>query len=730
MTSYSVRLDSRDYDEKFTDAADRVQTGKRKNRYRKKTDRTNEAAQVLQKEEEIKKGEVSLRVERVLSITQCVASKMKTEQSDEESQVEEDVQKGVEDSDSDDRVTKAEKSDSEAPVEDDEAESEVRLDEVAVSDGENQLIRERLGAEQSSVKERSNSKDSPKAEKQQVKRRTSVENQKNEKTNDSGKKAETPSQAQLMHFLSQNIHDLSPDIQKKFQLFLEDKQRVVAGFQSVVESHNTNYDTEPQKKKAEVREEYSALREKDKKELQDLFNDFGKCEKVFADRIKALQKAISTYEFESTFWNECINGNDSWFSSLRSFKLAIDDRYGAKFKFWQIDEALKIFKPAAAQEAPVSSDAPPTQSSGKVEESRIIIVQAKGEDSPSLHSRLKQILFDLVKLKAEVLICNASLKKKAVDLAENRDLPQNYYFAHKNQFEQIKARINALEKDAVANRLKEIEEAMRIESCTPNSPQFKAFQQERIQLPKLDQEISGKLKQITNLLNERKALFNLSDEEPKEAIPSLRMGQTSNKALDLAFQVTCLSEEILLQNSWVETIPMEQRQVYYQDFHLLSEALKLSKAIFEAGDLRTQLEVIDTAVSTYRSYIAILARGDNKIKAHFDFIQKLSLQRAGWDVEKLPPVLPPSTAQTKSQAATTTTTSTTTSTPAASTATTSTTTSTTTTTATTTPTTTTNTSTTTAAPTIATTTTTPATSMATATTSSTTTTAQTTASKK
>lgn len=455
---------------------------------------------------------------------------------------------------------------------------------------------------------------------------------------------------------TQNIHNLQPGFQTSFEKFMDRKLGEIAAFQCVFQTNNRRFLGEKNLSRAEIRDKFLALREKEKTQFQSHFEDYEKCAQIFGERIKVLQKAIAQLNLESSFLQQCITGNDSYFNSFSLIKLEMGYRYGANFRLWEINSALEARKAAIGINDKESATAT----------AEVALVTPSSLD----FNTLTQISSDIDELKEEVIISNEAFKSATAELVDNSELSKKFYVFHKQRLNAIETQIAGIQKEKkIENRKKALEAAIKVESSSPNSPKSLALKQELAQLDLLINRILQRQEEIKALLLVRRQICKLTEKEeniqgepPSANLIGTTFGATCERALDLTKRITASKEKILIGNQTESIATLEQRKRIYKQLTEENEGLKKQKEAFEKTELSKRSEMINAAVATYMSYITSIQETMSSMNGHIKLLTTQTAERADWDkLEKLP--APPSTSSqtttTQSTIAQTTTTTTT-----------------------------------------------------------------------
>lgn len=416
--------------------------------------------------------------------------------------------------------------------------------------------------------------------------------------------------------LTLKVNSFTSDDQGLFDLSLEQCLAVIGGHQISFSATNKSYNAQKaDMDKENVRAQFRIPRNTQKEQYQLITEGYKEYREIFSNRIQALQSAIANLLLESAFLQHILVGNDSYQNPLAH-------RYGARFRLWEADQAIKTRKSAIGIKDMTS---PPAD----------VVIPAPSE----VAGDLARISSGIDELKEEVLICNEAFKGDTAGVFANTDLPKNYYIAHKQRLDEIEDAIKIIN-ERCSKRNEELQNIIKLEASTPTSSQSLACKQERLELAQRLSKIRERRDQIQALLAERKAFYRLPeadlDTRVSVSLPTF-LNPTYGQALDLMKRIVAFKEEVVLSNQWEHIAPMRQRMAVFFQFSAKADALWSEANRFESENRTARSEMIAASVATYRGYITDMRTKITAIEGHFALWQKDNEERAKWQVDPLPP---------------------------------------------------------------------------------------------
>ncbi len=440
--------------------------------------------------------------------------------------------------------------------------------------------------------------------------------------------------------LNEQLSNLAADSQQAFAKQLRFEIKRISDFEGTLKANNNRYNEEYKtiKKRDEVRQEFYDLRECESVTLRQIFANCDNVKKVYSERITKLQEALEDakkrYALEQALEKQAIEGNDSyWKNPLSMYSVG---RYGAEFRLGEISHAQDSG----------ALDIRRKNLGLKKEENSIEITENKQANFSEIQGELAKLSRHISALKEEINVYNNALTQKDTFGYAKSELAKTSYLYHRKLAEDLKAKledkkINELDiqkglKTLAQERLKELDQTIEREKGRPQSSEYLNAKLERTEIAKRLEAIETRYLEITKFLEKRKIDFNLTLSETElknsEPVKIEEFSEVQTQAFDLLNRITSLKEDVVLGNHWEQFDSLENRKVIYFQTAQQFEQLKQEKTEFEKKTMPARLNLLDTAVKTYDSYIADMRVDLQIIEKHSESLKQANKERAKWEV--------------------------------------------------------------------------------------------------
>ncbi len=414
---------------------------------------------------------------------------------------------------------------------------------------------------------------------------------------------------ELRKTLTQDVANLTEEIQQEFQKLSDAAFERVETFLAHINLGNQTYQTEGAKLKddQEVRKSYRLTRETDQASLQKITSSYEKTQTLFQSRIKILQEVIAKHNLEKALLRERIEGKTSVWESL-----SWSYRYGATYHLGETKEALKMRRVA-----------PTAERKDSMLESIMV-----GEPVP-IRSDITNLSLHFEVLCEEVIVYNEALKA----VPKSSALPLLHFQRHTQQYKILLEEWNKLKEDH-QKRLEQLtEEIAKNESVKENSDLLNSLQKEKFELSSHQKIINKYTQEIAVLLKHRQDQFSLIiSEEMIERSPLSTEDTESQRLLQWSVE---LKEKSAI-HCWEKYSSVASKyETFIQASKEKAELDRDFKA-FKTEAYPQRVKLLETALASYQSYIETMGLEEKKINRQMRALSKAIEKREKWQID--PPV--------------------------------------------------------------------------------------------